>query len=264
MPRGAKPFVLILAALSAQPAAAGALLMDEGAGEIIVTSTFADANKAYDSHGHLIRTPSYGKFEAAGYVEYGATNWLTVIAEGSAFAFNGSATAFSFEPAAHYAGAGLGSLGGRIHLGELAGVAFSAQASLRVASHSAGEFLDFKVPTQIDLRLQAFRGFEAFGLPGFAEAQVGYRSRGQSGDEIRADLTLGLRPRPDVLILAQSFSAFAPGAQASGGYAAQKFELSGVYDLSRDWSVQIGAVAAPTGVNSPAENGVLAALWRRF
>ena len=255
--------VVILAALCAKPAAAGALLMDEGAGEIIVTSTFADANKAYDRRGHLIRTPSYGKFEAAGYVEYGVTNWLTVVAEGSAFDFNGSAPAYSFEPAPHYAGAGLGALGGRIRLGELAGVAFSAQASFRVASHAAGHFLDFKVPTQVDVRVQALRGFEVLGLPGFVEAQLGYRSRGQSGDEIRADLTLGLRPRPDILLMAQSFSAFAPRA-ASGGYAAQKFELSGVYDLSREWSVQLGAVAAPTGVNAPAEKGILAALWRRF
>jgi hypothetical protein len=151
-----------------------------------------------------------------------------------------------------------------MRLGELAGVYFSAQASLRVASHSAGEFLDFKTPVQFDLRLLAFRGFEAFGLPWFVEGQLGYRSRGQSGDEIRADLTLGLRPRPDVLLLAQSFSAFAPGAQASGGYAAQKFELSGIYDLNRDWSVQLGAIAAPTGVNAPDEKGVLASLWRRF
>jgi protein XagA len=264
VPPGAKSFLIILAALSAQPATAGALLMEEGAGEIIVTSTFAGANKAYDRHGHLIRTPSYGKFEAAGYVEYGATNWLTVIAEGDAFSFNGAATGFSFEPAAHYAGAGLGALGGRIRLGEFAGVYFGAQASLRVASHSAERFLDFNAPTQIDLRLQAFRGFEAFGLPCFIDAQLGYRSRGQSGDEIHVDMTLGLRPRPDVLLLAQSFSAFAPGVQAAGGYAAQKFELSGIYDLNRDWSVQIGAVAAPTGVNAPDEKGVLAALWRRF
>ena len=262
MLRGAKSFVVILAALCAKPAAAGALLMDEGAGEIIVTSTFADANKAYDRHGHLIRTPSYGKFEAAGYVEYGATNWLTVVAEGSALDFNGSGTAYPFEPSPHYAGAGLGALGGRIRLGEFAGVYFSAQASLRVASHAAGQFLDFKVPTQVDLRVQALRGFEVFGLPWFVEAQLGYRSRGQSGDEIRADLTLGLRPRPDVLLMAQSFSAFAPGQPS--GFAAQKFELSGVYDLSRDWSVQLGAVAAPAGVSAPAERGVLAALWRRF
>jgi hypothetical protein len=67
--RGATSFVVIFAALCAQPAVAGALLMDEGAGQLIVTSTFAEANKAYDRRGHLIRTPAYGKFEAAGYVE---------------------------------------------------------------------------------------------------------------------------------------------------------------------------------------------------
>jgi hypothetical protein len=264
VPRGAASFLVFFAGLYAGPAVAGALLMDEGSGQLIVTSTFAEANKAYDRRGHLIRTPAYGKFEAAGYVEYGVTNWLTVIAEGGAFDFNGAAPAFPLEPALHYAGAGLGAVGGRIPLGEIAGVRFSAQASLRVATHAAERFLDFKVPIQVDLRVQALRGFEAFGLPCFVEAQLGYRSRGQSGDEIRADLTLGVRPRPDLLFMAQSFSAFAPGATASGGYAAQKFEVSGVYDLSREWSFQLGVLAAPAGVNSPDEKGVLAALWRRF
>ena len=97
------------------------------------------------------------------------------------------------------------------------------------------------------MRLQALRGFEAFGLPWFIEAQLGYRTRGQSGDELRADLTLGLRPRPDLLLMAQSFSAFTPGAVASGGYAAQKFELSGVYDLARDWSCSWARWRRPSG-----------------
>lgn len=264
MARGALSLFGIVAAFCAEPAAAGALLMDEGAGQIIVTSTFAEANKAYDRRGHLIRTPSYGKFEAAGYVEYGVTNWLTVIGEGSAFDFNGSGSAYPVEPAPHYAGAGLGVIGGRIPLGDVAGVHFSAQASLRVASEAAGQFLDFKVPTQADFRVQALRGFEIFGLPAFVEAQLGYRTRGQGGDEIRADLTLGLRPEPELLLMAQSFSAFTPGANAFGGYAAQKFELSGVYDLNPVWSLQLGALAAPTGVNSPAEKGLLTAVWRRF
>ena len=49
--------------VAAQSAFAGAWLMPPGDGQAIVTTTFADARKAYDASGRLIQTPSYRKFE---------------------------------------------------------------------------------------------------------------------------------------------------------------------------------------------------------
>jgi hypothetical protein len=45
--------------------------------------------------------------------------------------------------------------------------------------------------------------------------------------------------------------------------AAQKFQLSAVYDVTPAMSLQIGGVIAILGVNSPAERGVFTGLWWR-
>ena len=267
MSKSVKVIFLLIAVLAGMPARAGALLFPEGEGQLILTTTFSDASNAYDSQGRLLKTPSYRKFELDGYVEYGAKDWLTVVGQGGGMDFQGSTSApapLSTSPAPRYAGVGLGALGARVKLGEIGGYYFSLEGSIRAASHAAETYLDMKDFLQVDARVQMFHALEAWGLPAFLDAQLGYRSRGQSGDEIRADLTLGVRPRPDVLLMAQSFTAIAPWPTSASSFAAQKFEVSGVYDLNRTFSVQIGVVYAPFGLNSPAERGIVSALWTRF
>ncbi|KAF2992855.1 hypothetical protein OGR47_07355 [Methylocystis sp. MJC1] len=46
--------------------------------------------------------------------------------------------------------------------------------------------------------------------------------------------------------------------------AAQKFQLSAVYDFTTTVSAQIGAAAALNGVNSPPERGLICAVWWRY
>jgi hypothetical protein len=41
---------------------------------------FSDSTQAFDAQGHLIPVPSYRKFELGTYIEYGLTNWLTLVA----------------------------------------------------------------------------------------------------------------------------------------------------------------------------------------
>jgi hypothetical protein len=64
--------------------------------------------------------------------------------------------------------------------------------------------------------------------------------------------------------MAQSFTAIAPWPSTASSFAAQKFEVSGVYDLNRIFSVQLGFVYAPFGANAPAERGIISAVWARF
>jgi hypothetical protein len=265
--KGVRVVLVVAAVLAGSPARAGALLFPEGEGQAILTTTFSNASNAYDSRGRLIKTPSYRKFELDGYVEYGATDWLTLVGQGGGMDFQGSSSApapFSASPAPSYAGLGLGSIGARIRLGEFAGYYFSLEGSLRAASHSAETYLDMRDFLQVDARVQMFHSLETWGFPAFLDAQLGYRSRGQNGDEIRADLTFGVRPQPAVLLMAQSFTAIAPRPSTMSSFAAQKFEVSGVYDLNRTFSVQLGFVYAPFGVNAPAERGIVSAVWARF
>ena len=152
----------------------------------------------------------------------------------------------------------------RLRLFELGPTVLSLQASLRTATPSARKFLDMKDRFQQDARLQLALPIQAYGFPGFGEAQIGYRSAGQSGGEIRADFTGGVRPFDSLLLLAQSFTIFAPGVFGSTLTLSQKFQLSAVYDVTPKISVQIGALAAVRGVNDSAERGVVSALWYRF
>jgi hypothetical protein len=268
--------------LVAPPAWAGAFLFPEGRGQVIVTTTFADARKAYDARGRLIQTPPYRKFETKFYVEHGLTDWLTLVGEGSYMNFHGAAArvdylnllideakaglplTLSAPPGPRYAGVGLGAFGARVRLFEYGAYVVSLEASLRTASPSARRFLDMRDQWQADARLQLGRGIELFGFPGFLDAQIGYRSRGQNGDEIRADFTFGLRPIVSVLLMAQSFSAVTPRAGLATFVASQKFQLSAVYDVTKYMSVQLGVVTALGGANSPAERGVVSALWWRY
>ncbi len=267
MSKVVKIILTIIAVHAGSPARAGTLLFPEGEGQAILTTTFSNASNAYDSQGKLIKTPSYRKFELDGYVEYGAKDWLTLVGQGGGMDFQGSNSApapLSTSPAPRYAGLGLGAIGARVRLGEIAGYYFSLEGSLRAASHSAETYLDMRDFLQVDARVQMFHSLETWGFPAFLDAQLGYRSRGQNGDEIRADLTFGVRPQPAVLLMAQSFSAIAPWPTSTSSFAAQKFEVSGVYDLNRTFSLQLGFVYAPFGVNAPAERGIVSAVWARF
>jgi hypothetical protein len=57
----------------------GAWLMPPGDGQAIVYSAFSDSTRAFDSQGRLIPVPQYKKFELGTYIEYGLTNWLTLV-----------------------------------------------------------------------------------------------------------------------------------------------------------------------------------------
>jgi hypothetical protein len=264
------------------PATAGAWLYPEGKGQVIVTTTFADARKAYDAQGRLIETPPYRKFEARAYVEHGLTDWLTFVGEASYLDFRGASSPVDHlnllvneakaglplspigPPGLQYGGFGIGAAGGRVELYEFGAVIVSMEASLRAAPPGARRFLDMRDTVQADARVLFGRPFEVFGFNGFFDAQFGYRSRGQNGDEIRADVTAGLRPLDQLLLMAQSFSAIAPRGGIATLVAAQKFQLSAVYDVTPQLSAQLGVVSALGGVNSPVERGVISALWWRY
>jgi protein XagA len=273
--------------LCAGEARAGAWLYPEGRGQLILSTTFADARNAYDATGRLVQTPPYRKFETRAYLEHGATDWLTLTAEGSAMRFRGAPPPIDrsedlnilIEEAkagapliiprpprrgVTYEGLGLGSVGARVRLFDYGDYAFSFEGSLRAASSEARRFLDMRDATQIDARLLMGRAFNLFGLPGFVDTQLAYRTRGQNGDEIRLDLTAGVRPFERLMIMAQSFSAIAPRGGPPTLMAAQKLQFSAVVEVAPALSIQIGAVAAPRGANSPAERGLIGAVWWRY
>ena len=79
--------------------------------------------------------------------------------------------------------------------------------------------------------------------------------------ELRADLTFGVRPLPQWAVLAQLFNVVSEGASQPiyPSYDYSKFQLSVIYDLNRQWSLQAGGFTAARAkvpaVNSASSSG---------
>jgi hypothetical protein len=264
------------------PARAGAWLHTQGHGQAIFTMAFAEARKAFDANGRLVDTPRYRKSELRAYIEHGVSDWLNVTGEFSAMEFRGAAVPADHlelliaeakaglplstrpPPGPAFTGLGVVAIGARLRLFTLGDYAFALEGGVRGASPAARRFLDMRDRLQPEARLLMGRSYAVFGMPGFLEAQLGYRARGQNGDEIRVDTAVGLRPFERLTLLAQSFSAVAPRGGAASIIAAQKVQLSAIVEITPWISFQIGVVNALGGVNAPAERGATGALWWRY
>jgi hypothetical protein len=247
---------LLLVAAGAQ---AGAWLEPPGQGEVILGGSFSDSLRSYDVRGRLAPVSSYRKLELTAYVEYGATESVTLIAQPSVLDFRAK------PPGESYAGMGVLEAGGRVKLYEIEETIFSAQATLREATNARSRiFLDTGHGLQADARLLIGRSFTILGFPAFSNLEIGYRSPGGFGHEIRAEATLGVRPIDKVLVLLQTFNISAVHTAPLYPTRSNKLALSVVYDLTQSISVQVGGIIGLPGVNTTTERGIITALWYRF
>lgn len=191
--------------------------MPPGAGQIIAGTAFSGSSRAFDARGNLIPVPSYQKFELGAYIEYGLTDWLTLVAAPSYDRVREAAPA-PIYPGLSYTGPGESEIGARFGLYRSEAAVVSLEAGLRTPGASF-----YNAPFQLrragalDLRLLAGQNLEIAGMPGFAEAQAGYRfyDHRQPG-EWCMDLTLGVRPAPRWLVMLQSFSSVSNGGGGGG------------------------------------------------
>jgi hypothetical protein len=240
-------------------AQAGAWLEPPGQGEVILGGTFSDSLRAYDIRGRLAPVSSYRKFELTAYMEYGAMEQVTLIAAPSVLDFRAK------PPGQSYAGMGVLEAGARVKLYEYEEWIFSAQATLRDATNTRSRiFLDTGRGFQADARLLIGRSFTILGFPAFSSLEIGYRSPGGFGHEIRADATLGIRPFDKVLVLLQTFNISAIHTTPLYSTRSNKISLSAVYELTPGISVQLGGIIGLPGVNTTTERGIISALWYRF
>ena len=240
----------------------GAWLMPPGEGQIIADTSFSDSTRAFDANGHLIPVPSYRKFELGTYLEYGLTNWLTVVASPSYDRIQNP------PPGQSYNGLGQSEIAARVGLYRTDTSVLSLQAGLRSPgasfANSLGPF-EVRRAASLDIRGMAGRNVVVAGMEGFVEAQAGYRfyAAGQPG-EWRIDLTMGLRPFPSVLVMLQSFTSIVDGSLQFGHVSWTKLQPSLVYDIAPNWSVQIGGFITVAGINAGRELGPTAGIWYRF
>ncbi|MGL4637599.1 MAG: hypothetical protein ACRCWF_16565 [Beijerinckiaceae bacterium] len=251
--------------LSAAPAKAGAWLVETGRGQIIFSSSLTDSTQRFDRKGKPRRTDRFSKQEGLTLIEYGLHERITVIG-----ALGTQRSMFLVDDSVAQVNLYAGTAGLRTLLWQGSGAVLSAQGTFTARAERAtpSDIRKMEPRTEADLRLLAGYGF-AFGeMTGFAEVQSGYRwhSSGRAS-EFRLDATLGFRPFPTVLLLAQSFNTIALTRDSRFAMPAprqHKIQLAGVVDITQRMSVQLGVFTSIRGRESLKERGAMMAVWRKF
>lgn len=105
------------------------------------------------------------------------------------------------------------------------------------------------------------------GMTAFTSLAAGYRFRpGSAADEVRGDVTLGFRPVPDWMVMAQYFGTIGMRNNGPGGpdYAIHRAQFSIVHDINARHSIQLGYMREVAGRRVALGQAVLAAWWYRY
>lgn len=251
-------------AASPRGAWAGAWTLEAGTGQLVVTDSLSRGVDIFDAARNLQSAPHYDKNELQALIEYGVTDRFTAILQPQLQHVDIGAPVD-----AQRTGLGYTELGGRLRMLQGDSWVFSVQATLRVpgtfdrANPAALGYTD----TQLDVRALFGYSFTAGGWPAFVDVQVAQRfSIGWQPDEFRTDITFGVRPAPQWLLLAQSFNVISEGAGTWGfpSYDYYKLQLSAVYAVTPKLSLQAGGFTAFAGRNALQENGVILGAWYKF
>jgi hypothetical protein len=116
-------------------------------------------------------------------------------------------------------------------------------------------------------RLLAGANFSLGSIPGFVDAEVGYRLRTAGPpDEWHADLTVGLKPWPGWMVMLQNYTTVSTASSNRDfpAWRSSVVEASLVVPLADRWSLQIGAFASVLAVKTNTERGGVISVWRRF
>jgi protein XagA len=244
-------------------ALAGAWPVAPGYGQFIAGVGFSEGDRTFSTGGRPQPTPAYRQIAASGFLEYGLTPALTVVAAPTLARQSGDA-------ANTVTGSDSSAFGARLRLaeaqGRVAAVQVLVQPPIGHPSFASELVTGGAQSFATDIRLMFGQSFLLFGRPAFVEAAPGARVRlDPFPSEARLDLTFGVRPLPRWLVLAQAFLIAAPPAgPLVPRSASDKVQASVVYDVTPRWSVQVGAFHTVAGNNVVRETGPFGALWYRF
>ena len=244
-------------------------MQPEGTGQIIAQMGFARSHGVFDAFGQPVTARAWRKIEVSAWGEYGLTDSITLIGEPSWRSFrmtklydwNGMEMGRS-----HVTRPGATQIGARVKLGEWGATIVSAQATARFApgGREIALYSDMRRGAQADVRLLFGRRFALFGFDGFTSTELGVRSDGPFGHQIRMDMTWGVQAMERVTALFQTFTALTPRWFGGKFALSQKAQASLVFALTDRVSVQIGGMIGLRGPNAVAERGLVSAVWTRF
>jgi hypothetical protein len=261
-------FALALMSGLATPAAALAGAWPEPQGQTLVINTlsyYQVAVQGYNQFGKPTGKGVYRQTEFAPYIEYGLTPTLTLGFQPRVQAISQSGlpnTGHSFglvqanvllRDTLYEDDTNVISLQGQI------GVPGNATSGPPQLAQSNAEY-EARLLYGHNLTLPG-------GLAGFIDIEPAYRfEENGSANQFRGDVTLGVKPDSDWLLLAQSFNTISNGHAQPGeaDYNLYRLEVSAVRNLNQTVAVQFGAWHDAGGKNISLGNAGVVALWLRF
>jgi hypothetical protein len=246
-------------------ALAGAWTMDQDHGQVIVTGTVSQENKAFDASRHIISTPRYSKFEMQALLEYGLTDSLTLmLAPGYQHVDIAAPTNMSRN------GPGYSEFGGRYKFLQGDSWVFSGQATVRAPGTNQyynPAAIGYTDP-EVDTRALFGKSFTIGGLASFIDLQIAQRFRyGDPPNEFRFDATFGIHTAPDWMLMLQSFTVISEGGGTNvlfASYDYSKLQLTAVRNITPSLSFLVGVYTTVIGRNALWENGVTAGFAYKF
>ncbi len=241
-------------------AQAGAWPQPNGDTQLIVTYEPGKADEGFDASGNkTIVLDTWKQNNLSLFVDHGVSEHLTLTAKVNYRDYTVGAESFS----------GLSSIeaGGRWTLKRSDNFVFALGAT--VEGFGKGRRNDFdmtnKGGTDYDLRAYAGKSFRLLGKDAFVDLQAARHLRQYEANEWRVDATLGVKPSPEWMVMAQVFAGRTD--KASWGHADwANTELSVVrsFGPQRQTSVQLGLRQTAVGRNVPAVHAVVLSLWKTF
>jgi protein XagA len=242
--------------------------LPDGTGQWLTTLTAASSTSYLNGSAGLSPTPRYDKDELTAWGEYGVTDRFTAI-----FAPGLQHIGIAPPIDADRTGLGYTEFGGRYALLENKDQTWvlSGQATLRIpgTTDTSNPAAIGYTDVESDLRVLLGHSFMIANRPAFYDLEAAERVRTAGlPSEFRFDATFGVWVVPRWMIMAQSFNVVSEGAgntdYTGGSYDYEKLQLSAVYKINHDWSVQGGGYVTYAGRNSLQENGLVFGVWRQF
>ncbi len=259
---------MLAAAVLGTPVAAwaGAWPQPPGHWEAIEQFTYYQTQtQGFDSQGRPAGTGTYHQLEFSPYIEYGATDRLTIGIQPRV------QEVWSSSAAGTKRSDGLAefNLFARWTLATYAHDVFAVQgnAGLPGAATASNPEVAYR-NAEYEARALWGHSFDfGGGMSAFTDLEAGYRARmGPDADEVHLDATAGFRPVARWLLLAQSFTTLGlrDNAPTGANYTITKLQISAVYSVTQNVAVQAGFYSELAGRNVSLGNAGLVALWLNF
>lgn len=267
-----KLFLAIALLFPSSLAIAGAWTQEKGKWQLITTAHIYQAAYYFDANGKKQPQAAFFKQELSQYVEYGLRDNLTLGGQTSvarAFQQNASTTqnsGWNVSDSEFFA---------RYRAWQTPDNVFSLQPSIIIPSFDSKSARpkigsdDFS----FSLRGNAGHHFSLWGKMHYANASLGYVHRlGTPNDQLKIDMTLGMNITNNWQLMPQAFATRAVGSPKMNGftqssaddYDLTKLQLSVLYRVTENRTLQLGAYKNLAGKNTGNGQGVLFAYWASF